>query len=466
MLSAVSGVGAGDISALAALNLSYLQRLAALRAESSPSAVGVDQYTPSVLGASAVVTYNRLGQLTGTAAGSEIAQPTVSLPAGPLSQMTQPAGYTPAQVAQAYSFNTTGLSGAGQTIAVVTAYNSPSVAQDLAVFDRTFGLPNPQLQVVNQAGGTPSGPTDAGWALETALDVEWAHATAPQANILVVEANTASVADLTTAVDYARHQPAVSVVSMSFGTAEFPQELRYDAVLTTPPGHRGITFVAASGDSGAGAVWPAVSPNVLSVGGTTLLTSPTGAYAGEIGWSQSGGGVSAFEVEPAYQRGVQTTGWGGTPDVAYDAAPQTGFAVYQGGGWQVVGGTSAGAPQWAGLIALADQERGQLGLGSLNQTQTQTEIYNLPASDFHDVVFGDNGYPAGPGYDFVTGRGSPIANRVIAGLAAPLTTSNRLLSFNLQPVSIAALLFPWQGPSSGLGWSWGGFGFNFPGLGG
>ena len=271
--------------------------------------------------------------------------------------------------------------------------------------------------------------------------MEWAHAIAPQAKILVVEASSDSVSNLVSAVNYARQQPGVSVVSMSWGSAEFPQELKYDSVLTTPLGHSGITFVAASGDNGAGTIWPSVSPNVLSVGGTQLMTGPTGAYAGEIGWSNSGGGLSLYEVEPSYQFGVQSTGSRTTPDVAYNAAPNTGFSVYQGGTWYVVGGTSAGTPQWAGLIALADQQRAQHGLGPLNQAQTQ--IYNLPASDFHDVVFGSNGYSAGVGYDLVTGLGSPVANRVISGLSNPITTMNFRLSFNLQPLSLTAPIFRW-----------------------
>jgi subtilase family serine protease len=215
--------------------------------------------------------------------------------------------------------------------------------------------------------------------------------------------------------------------------------VRYDRVLTTPPGHGGITFVAGSGDSGAGALWPGVSPNVLSVGGTMLMTGPTGSYLGEVGWSGSGGGVSLFEPEPAYQAGLQATGRRGTPDVAYDAAPETGFAVYQGGSWQSVGGTSAGTPQWAGLIALADQARAQHGLGPLNQAQAQ--IDNLPAGDFHDVVSGRNGYTAGVGYDYVTGRGSPVANRLISDLSVPGTATTALrLSLHLQATSLVAML--------------------------
>jgi subtilase family serine protease len=452
MLGAIGALGAGDLRALYAANLTLLRRLALYQVERQ-AAVVVDQYVASVVPAAAAVTYNRFGLIEGVPS----AQPAIDLSAARPQATAAPTGYTPAQVAQAYGFNHTGMTGAGQTIAVITAYNSPTIARDLAAFDRTFGLPDPSLQIVNPKGRPPAGPSNAGWALETALDVEWAHATAPQAKILVMEAGAATMTDLTSAIDYARHQPGVSVVSLSFGSGEFPQELRYDSVLTTPPGHAGITFVAASGDSGAGSLWPAASPNVLSVGGTVLFTGPGGTYAGEVGWPGSGGGPSVFEAEPAYQTGVQLTGRRTTPDVAYDAAPQTGVAVYHDGTWQTLGGTSAGAPQWAGLIALADQQRAQHGLGPLNQAQAR--LYNLPSADFHDVVFGSNGYLAGVGYDLVTGLGSPVANRLISGLASTVTTPSFHLPFSLQPVSIASLLFP---PLGGLGW--GGFGLHFPGV--
>ena len=340
MLSALGGVGAGALDAPAALNLSFVQLLAAYRAEA-----------PTRAGRGPVHAVGPRGQLlchlqpAWPDRGHERRQPDRAADAitahRPLVAVAPGRlGYTPAQIAQAYGINRTGLSGAGQTIAIISAYNSPTITQDLSVFDQTFGLPNPQLQVVNQNGATPTGPTDSGWAIETALDVEWAHAVAPQANIVVVEADTATVANLASAIGYARQRPSVSVVSMSFGVAEFPQEVSNNSLFTAPPGHQGITFVASSGDSGAGVSWPSASPNVLAVGGTTLLTGPSGVYAGEIGWSQSGGGISAYETEPTYQLGVQLTGRRSTPDVAYDANPQTGVEVYQGGSWQVVGGTS------------------------------------------------------------------------------------------------------------------------------
>jgi subtilase family serine protease len=446
MLDAVGGVAASDLRALHAFYLASLRPLGFVQPGRAAGALGIDRYTPSVGSIDPTVTYNRFGLLDGTAPAF---RPALALAGAPVQPSGGPGGLTPAQVARAYGIDRTGLTGAGQTIAVVSAYDSPTIAQDLAGFDRAFGLPDPNLRVIGQSGGARPGATDAGWAVETALDVEWAHAVAPGAGILLLEANEATLRDVATAVDTARHQPGVSVVSMSFGATEFPQELRYDSILTTPSGHAGVTFVAGSGDSGAGTLWPAVSPNVLSVGGTVLLTGPGGSYAGEVGWSGSGGGVSLYEREPAYQLGVQDTGRRTSPDVAYDASPHPGFSVYQGGSWQTVGGTSAGTPQWAGLVALADQQRARHGLAPLGDTLPA--LYALPPTDFHDVVGGGNGYAAGVGYDFVTGLGSPVANRLVAGLAAPVTTAQFRLPFNLQPVSVASLLFPWPGAAGGLG---------------
>ncbi len=336
-------------------------------------------------------------------------------------------GYTPSQVAQAYGFSsisfnsgTVAGNGAGQTIAIVDAYNDPNITSDLHVFDQTFGLANPsKFSVVNEAGGSQLPTTDSGWSEEIALDVEWAHAMAPGASILLVEANSSSISDLMAAVNYARNASGVSVVSMSWGSSEFYSETRYDSYFTTPSGHNGVTFIASAGDSGAGASWPAVSPNVLSVGGTTLQISGS-SYAGESAWSGSGGGYSQVESEPSYQQSVQSSGRRSSPDVSYDANPNTGFAVYDtvatGGrtGWFQIGGTSAGSPQWAALVAIANQGRALAGQGTLSGTPSQ--IYSLATSDFHDITSGSNGYSARAGYDLVTGRGSPNAAAVVSGL--------------------------------------------------
>jgi subtilase family serine protease len=347
--------------------------------------------------------------------------------------------YTPAQIRTAYGFSSVTLSngaagtGAGQTVAIVDAYNDPNISSDLKAFDSQYGLSAASLKVVSQTGSATSLPTaNAGWDLEISLDVEWAHAIAPGANILLVEANSSGLGDLLTAVNYARDAAGVSVVSMSWGSSEFSSETQYDGYFTTPSGHQGVTFVSASGDEGSwyGPEWPASSPNVLSVGGTTLnLANSSGTWGSETGWVDSTGGISSYEREPSYQTIAQTTGARTTPDVAYDANPSTGFAVYDsvaydgGKGWWDVGGTSAGAPQWAALVAIADQGRAVKGLGTLNGTsQTLPLLYSLYNSTqysqaFHDETVGSSGYfAAGPGYDAVTGLGSPKAAYVIQEL--------------------------------------------------
>src|SRR5262249_48404067 len=156
--------------------------------------------------------------------------------------------------------------GSGQTIAIVDAYDSPTITQDLHAFDVAFGLADPpNFRVVAEDGSThypgtdPSGRGTLNWETETALDVEWAHAMAPGASLLLVEAKAPTDVDLMqTAVDYARRQPGVSVISMSFGSDEYSGETAFDSLFTTVPGHGGVTFVAASGDSGQPPIYPAV----------------------------------------------------------------------------------------------------------------------------------------------------------------------------------------------------------------
>ena len=204
---------------------------------------------------------------------------------------------------------------------------------------------------------------DANWALEISLDVEWAHAIAPKANILLVEATSNSVADLFAAAGFAANQSGVVVVSMSFGSNEFSGESSFDNTFTTPAGHAGVTFVASSGDNGAPVSYPSVSPNVLSVGGTTLHLDSSGnlTSAGETGWSGSGGGISTQESQPSYQNGVVTQSTTRTnPDVAYDADPNTGFQSLTRLEPAVPGKRSVAPvmlPQWAARGAIADQGR-------------------------------------------------------------------------------------------------------------
>ena len=350
-----------------------------------------------------------------------------------LEERTVPTVLAPAQIRHAYGFDqiaftaggqTTPGDGRGQTIAIVDAYDDPTVLSDLRNFDRTFGLPDP---VFTKA--TPQGKPamDAGWALEIALDVEWAHAIAPRANILLVEAASANLGDLLNAVDYARHQSGVVAVSMSWGAGEFSGESYYDSYFTTPAGHSGVTFVASSGDSGAryGPSWPAVSGNVLSVGGTRLnVVDSAGTYGSEVGWSGSGGGYSKYVSRPAFQNGFLAYNHRGNPDVSYNGDPNSGVYVYDtagASGWYSVAGTSAGAPQWAALVAIADQGRALLGGASLDgPSQTLYSLYKMASTSwatyYHDVTSGSNGYVAHRGYDLVTGLGTPKANMIVAGL--------------------------------------------------
>ncbi|MDB5387941.1 MAG: hypothetical protein JWM11_3587, partial [Planctomycetaceae bacterium] len=353
-----------------------------------------------------------------------------------------PTGYTPAQIRTAYGFNnitfangTVAGDGSGTTIAIVDAYDDPNIANDLHQFDLKFGLADPVFTKVNQNGGSAMPTADAGWAGEIALDVEWAHAMAPKAKILLVEANDSSMSNLMTAVNYARNASGVDTVSMSWGGNEFSGEKNYDSSFTTPAGHNGVTFLASSGDAGAPVGFPAISPNVVGVGGTTLNISSAGAYLGESGWSGSGGGLSAYETQPAYQKGVvtQSSTKRTSPDVSFDADPNSGVAVYNSYGnsaglpWEHVGGTSAAAPQWAGLVAIADQGRALAGLGSLDgATQTLPKIYAMASTDFHDVTSGTSTgspmYSAQAGYDLVTGRGTPVANLVVNDLVGSGST--------------------------------------------
>jgi hypothetical protein len=347
----------------------------------------------------------------------------------------QPLGFSPQQIRQAYGFNQITFNngavtgdGSGQIIAIVDAYYQPNIANDLTTFDLTYGLAAPpSFTVVNQYGGAALPTTDAYWGLEESLDVEWAHAMAPGAKILLVEASSTNLSDLLTAVNYARHQPDVSVVSLSWGGSEGVNETSYDNYFTTPASHNGITFVAASGDSGSTGtpLYPSVSPNVLAVGGTQLGLSSTGNYGWETAWRGSGGGISAYESRPPFQKGVVTQAGTGraVPDVAYNASSASPYAVYDSwsySGWVTVSGTSTAAPQLAALVAIADQGRTLDGQATLDgATQTLPALYQLPSSDFHDVTAGSNGaYSASPGYDLVTGRGSPVADKVVAGLVS------------------------------------------------
>jgi hypothetical protein len=367
--------------------------------------------------------------------------------------------FTPSQIRQAYgadeiSFDGTAGTGAGQTIAIIDAYSDPDIISDANSFSANFGLPQfngtgePTLTVLNQSGGTslPSEPTPGTWDAEESLDVESVHTMAPDANIILFEANNNDISNLYAAVSEAADYAGVSVVSMSWDNTEFSDETASDSIFTTPKGHQGVTFLASTGDVGGVVNYPSSSPNVIAVGGTTLTVNSDGSYDSESAWSDSGGGVSQYESQPSYQdgkvNGTSTTNRT-VPDVSIDGNPTTGVYLldtFYNSSYQEAGGTSLSAPLWAGLIADADQGLALKGDGSLNgATQTLPDLYSLPSSDFHDITTGSNGFPATTGYDLATGLGSPIANLLVPALAGYSTSSTASqLVFTQQPTTVKA----------------------------
>lgn len=316
--------------------------------------------------------------------------------------------------------------GRGQTIAIIDKGDDPYIFNELATFNQKMNLPGCTLTVQKEIfnGRAPAKAT-TGWAGEIAMDVEFAHAFAPAANIVLYEANEADFVGLYQCVDWARHAAGVTVVSMSFGIdGETSHEGAIDGLFTTPSGHAGVTFVASAGDHGRPS-YPATSPNVLSVGGTQVTTLNGGLYTETVwndGYDKSGkywstgGGYSRFEAEPSYQANYQRTGLRGAVDVALNAEANVwGYSVIE-GGWQLMGGTSAAAPEMAGIVAVANQGRAITGRGSF--AGVNAAIYALPSSDFHDITIGHNGYySAFGGWDTVSGRGSPQAGPMLSHLA-------------------------------------------------
>jgi subtilase family serine protease len=314
-----------------------------------------------------------------------------------------PKGLTPDQIKGAYNLPKSGGKG---TIAIVGAYSDPNIEKDLGKFDTQFNLPSCTVQngCLEVHPMSSSVKADSGWSMETSLDVEWAHAIAPEAHILLVEAVTPSGKNLLNAVDYAAGRAGVVAISMSWGGAEFPEEVTLDSHFVSASGAQ---FFASSGDNGAGASWPASSPNVVSVGGTSLTLDAKGNILSQTAWSGSGGGVSAYEKEPDFQTAYiipKAQGMRAIPDVAYDADPKSGFSIVRNGAWYTVGGTSAGAPQWAGIAAL--------GNGVSNKNFYSDKASENHATYFSDVTSGTNGTcgyycAARKHYDYVTGLGTP-----------------------------------------------------------
>ena len=410
--------------------------------------------------------------------------------------------FTPTSIRNSYNLGplyAQGLTGRGQTIVLVDSFGSATIRSDLNNFNTQFGLPHlcgetgvtctagmPTFDTLSIQGTPPATvpPPSNGtgqeahnlWALEVALDVEWAHSVAPGANILLVTTPTAETLgvqgfpQMMNAEQFVIDHHLGSVISQSFGAAEESfasfqslQNLR-DAFIAAQAA--GITVLASSGDFGTAninkepvktpatipfptVIWPASDPLVTSVGGTYLCTNPnTGVgvdtadpptncqltanptAAREVGWIAAGGGFSHVFGVPTFQTGALPSGstGRGVPDVGYQASSRTGVLVYDtdepgGGGWFVVGGTSSGSPQWAGIVAIADQLNGG-PLGFINPA-----LYKIGASparyakDFFDVTTGKNqldptipGFSATKGWDAVTGLGTPNATYLVPDL--------------------------------------------------
>ena len=311
-------------------------------------------------------------------------------------------------------------------------------ASALHVFDQFFGLPDPPSFQKYDEFGNPGGTgVDLGWGTEIALDVEWAHAMAPAANIQLVEGYSSSFDDLGIATRTAGTTLGANVVSMSFGAnleyfgdgaeEDYIDQTYYEPALAANPG---LTLLASTGDGSAafGPEYPSISPLVVGVGGTSLNATGN-TWTGEYSWNAGGGGISNHYSAPSYQS-VNITGYAErtNPDVSSDANLETGVSVYDPhdfGGWVVVGGTSVSSPTWAGLIGIADQGRVLAGGTSLGgPTQTLPGLYAGVDyfNNFHDITQdyngeGNNGFPTLTGYDLDTGIGSPRADKLIPYLS-------------------------------------------------
>jgi subtilase family serine protease len=384
--------------------------------------------------------------------------------ASPMASTTAVTTYTPAQIRAAYGLpalpaSTTGLTaaqaaqlGAGQTIYIVNAKHNPNVVAELAAFNSKFALPTCTSRTLAAGASLPlaaasktscelvvaystsagaitsTAPAyDSGWATEIALDVQWAHAIAPLARLVLIEAPDAGVASLSNAVALANKMGA-GVVSMSFGANEGSWTASYDSVFSGA----GMSYLAATGDNGAAVSWPSVSSKVVAVGGTTLTYSGSGARS-ETTWSGTGGGTSAFVALPSYQSGT-VGGYArrAVADVAFNADPNSGqyVATIAPGSttvrWISAGGTSLSTPQWAGLLAVANALRVAAGKTVLGQPHAALyqQIGAVPtqyATVFKDVATGSNGTcttcAAKAGYDTPTGWGTPNASALLTSLS-------------------------------------------------
>lgn len=372
--------------------------------------------------------------------------------------------YSPQEIRNAYGVTpliNAGYTGKGQSIVIIDSFGSPTIRHDLYVFDKAYHLPSPpSFKIMAPLGTVPFNPNNAdqnGWAFETSLDVEWSHALAPDANIVLLTSpvsETQGVQGLPEFLfleKYAVAQHLGSIISQSWATTEntlFNPAGRYvinqfenfyqDAA------RKHVTVFASAGDSGpanpnvSGKTYPfptvgfpASSPYVTAVGGTSLYASTSGQYQSETVWDEAakqggatGGGVSEYFKEPYYQSSTLPAsdqkllhGHRGLPDISYNADPYTSILVYisfapNPAGYYAIGGTSEGSPQWAGIIADANQMAGH-PLGFLNPALYKLGSGRERNESFHDITVGNNsyggihGYSATPGWDAATGWGTP-----------------------------------------------------------
>ncbi len=380
--------------------------------------------------------------------------------------------YSPQEMRTAYGLNNlidAGMVGSGQTIVLIESYGSPTVAADLQTFDQDYGLPDPpSLTVISPLGTVPFDPNDSGqvgWAFETTLDVQWAHAIAPGAAIVVMTSPVAEtegvqgMPEFLALEKYALDHHLGKIISQSWGATEntlFDAAGRkilddFSAFYERARSER-VTVFASAGDSGSSNVeldsvtiypfptvgFPASSPLVTAVGGTSLYLDTAGHYQSETVWDEvalgggaGGGGISQVFREPGYQRETlpghaqgQLDHYRGIPDISYNADPYTPILVYVGflgsanAGYYFIGGTSEGSPQWAGIAADLNQYAGQ-PLGFLNPA-----LYSIGGSGHfrdigRDIKVGNNGYngvpgyAATPGWDLATGWGTPDLDKIM-----------------------------------------------------
>jgi subtilase family serine protease len=385
--------------------------------------------------------------------------------------------YSPQEIRTAYGLNPildAGYTGTGETIVIIDSFGSPTIAADLKAFDQAYGLPDPpSFMVLSPLGTVPFDPTNGdmvGWAFETSLDVEWSHAIAPGANIVLLTSpvdETEGVQGMPEFLElekYALDHHLGHIISQSWGATEntlfTPEGLKVFSSFENfyqRAADEHVTVFASAGDTGSANYeidgvtlypfpvvgYPASSPHVTAVGGTSLYADTNGNYQYETVWNESavsggagGGGISQFFAEPVFQQltlpsSVQKTlnRHRGMPDVAYNGDPYTSILVYvtffpsaADNGFYFIGGTSEGSPQWAGIIADTNQLAGH-PMGFLND-----KLYVLGATGqlyhfFRDITVGNNSYAGVPGYsatrgwDLASGWGTPNLGKLIPQLA-------------------------------------------------